>query len=110
MEGFGYVRNYNVCKHCGGHTKPYDRVKRILKMKGGNKRYIWVQRYQCPDCGKIHRVLPDYILPYKQYDAEIIRGVIEGIITPDTYGYEDYPCDKTMERWMNVGDRLMSVN
>ena len=50
-------------------------------------------------CGCIHRNLPDYIYPYKQYEAEIIDGVIEGFITCDTIGFEDYPCEMTMLRW-----------
>lgn len=58
-----------------------------------------VPRYKCIECGKIHRHLPDYILPYKQYESEIIRGVVEGIITSETLGYEDYPCEMTMIRW-----------
>ncbi|MEQ2698093.1 DUF6431 domain-containing protein, partial [Hungatella hathewayi] len=48
-----------------------------------------------------HRELPDYIFPYKQYEAEVIRGVLEGFITCETYGYEDYPCEMTMVRWRN---------
>lgn len=50
-------------------------------------------------CGCIHRNLPDYIYPYKQYEAEIIDGVVEGFITCDTIGFEDYPCEMTMFRW-----------
>ena len=44
-------------------------------------------------------MLPDYILPYKHYESEIIFGVLEGLIDLDTYGYEDYPCETTMNRW-----------
>jgi hypothetical protein len=50
-------------------------------------------------CGAVHRELTDDILPYKQYEAEIIRGVLEGLITSDTFGFEDYPCEVTMVRW-----------
>ncbi len=41
----------------------------------------------CHCCNTIHRELPDFVLPYKQYEAEVIHGVIEGIITPETAGY-----------------------
>lgn len=47
----------------------------------------------------IHRFLPECVHPYKQYDAEIIDGVIEGLIDSDTLGFEDYPCEMTMKRW-----------
>lgn len=49
-----------------------------LMGKGGVKSYIHVERYRCPKCKTIHRFLPECVHPYKQYDAEIIDGVIEG--------------------------------
>ena len=36
-------------------------------------------------------------------------GVIEGLITPETLGYEDYPCEMTMHRWMNEKNRLLKI-
>lgn len=41
-------------------------------------------------------------MPYKHYDCEIINGVVEGHITTDTLGYEDRPCEVTMERWVRT--------
>lgn len=38
-------------------------------------------------------------VPYKQYEAEVIIGVLEGFITCETIGFEDYPCEMTMVRW-----------
>lgn len=37
--------------------------------------------------------------PYKQYEAEIIDGVREGLIDSSTLGFEDYPSEMTMKRW-----------
>jgi hypothetical protein len=34
-----------------------------------------------------------------RYESEIIIGVLEGLITCETLGYEDYPCEATMRRW-----------
>lgn len=89
----------STCSNCGGNLKYYDNVKRIVRTKGRNTEWIKIRRLQCPDCGSLHRELPDYIFPYKQYEAEIIRGVLEDLITSDTLGYEDYPCEATMIRW-----------
>ena len=86
-----------ICEKCGAVLKHYDRVTRIIKGKGGVKSYIHVERYRCPKCKTIHRFLPECVHPYKQYDAEIIDGVIEGLIDSDTLGFEDYPC--AMKRW-----------
>lgn len=88
-----------ICQICGTALKYYDSVLRIIRSKARKTSYIKVPRFRCPHCGEIHRELPDDILPYKQYEAEIIRGVLEGFITCETYGFEDYPCEMTMIRW-----------
>lgn len=92
-----------TCEKCGNDLKHYDRVTRIVKGKNGTKTYIHVERYKCSKCHTIHRVLPECVHPYKQYDAEIIDGVIEGLIDSDTLGFEDYPCEMTMKRWRKCG-------
>ena len=36
------------------------------------------------------------------YDnKDIIEGVQNGIITSESLGFEDYPCEETMKRWIN---------
>ena len=91
--------NDSICPKCGGALIFYDRVKRIVRSKGRNTEWIVVRRLKCKQCGAVHRELPELIFPYKQYEYEIIVGVIEGLITPSTYGYEDYPTELTMLRW-----------
>ena len=89
------------CPECGGKLHYYDNTKRIVKVKEGEKLYFTIRRFRCLACGKIHREIPDYIIPYKQYAANVIHGVLDGSITPDTIGFEDYPCEMTMNRWIN---------
>ena len=43
---------------------------------------------------------PDDVLSYKQYDKDIYEGGVEGFIMPDTYGFEEYPSERTMQRWL----------
>lgn len=93
------IKNESICSQCGNSMKYYDSVLRIIRTKGRKTRQIKIQRFRCSYCGGIHRNLPDDVFPYKQYEAEIIRGVLEGFITPETIGYEDYPCEMTMIRW-----------
>ena len=93
------INNISKCPDCGGNLKYYDKVSRIVRTKGGRKRWVKVKRYKCVDCNSLHRFLPEFIFPYKQYDASIIRGVVDGSITPETLGFEDYPCEVTMARW-----------
>ena len=87
------------CPICHSKLLYFDRTKRIVRTKGRNSVWIYVNRMKCSKCGSIHRSLPNYILPYKQYEAELIKGVIEGLITSDTLGYEDYPCEGIMNLW-----------
>lgn len=92
--------NVSACPNCGGGLKYYDSVSRIVRTKGGASDYIKIRRLRCADCSGVHREIPDSIFPYKQYEAEVIRGVLSGLITSDAFGYEDFPCEMTMVRWL----------
>lgn len=92
--------NQTICPLCGGELQYYDKVFRKIRCKFKKIKKIQMNRVKCKKCGKIHRVFPDFILPYKQYEADIVKGVLDGIITPETLGFEDYPCEATMNRWL----------
>lgn len=89
-----------VCPICGGELRYYDKVKRILRTKYRRTEWLDIRRLKCKVCGKLHRELPDNIYIYKQYEADIIDGVIDGLITSDTLGFEDYPFERTMLNWI----------
>ena len=93
------ISNSSNCPTCGGALKYYDKVKRIVRTKGGGSWRVKVKRFKCTTCNTIQRYLPDYIFPYKHYEADIIEGFLSGAITSDTLGYEDYPCEMTIKRW-----------
>ena len=88
------------CPKCGGKLKRYDSVRRIVRTKRRATRWVRIKRLRCERCNRVHRVIPEFIFPYKQYEAEVIIGVLEGLITPMTLGFEDYPCEMTMARWL----------
>lgn len=91
--------NVKICPKCGGTLEYRDNLHRIVRTRRGVTNWVQIRRLRCTQCGVIHRELPNYILPYKQYEAETVQGVIEGLITPETLGFEDYPCEMTMIRW-----------
>lgn len=91
--------NTDICPKCGGKLRYYDGVKRLVRTKNGKASRTDLRRLRCLKCGSVHREIPPYIFPYKQYTAEIIIGVLEGLITSDTLEYEDRPCEMTMMRW-----------
>lgn len=90
-----------TCPDCGAQLKHYDTVRRIVRTKNRRTCRTYIRRLRCPVCHKIHRELPHFIFPFKQYEKEIIVGVLEGLITPETLGFEDYPCEATMKCWRN---------
>lgn len=96
------INNELICPICNGELKYYDSVNRIVRTKQRKTTYIKIRRLKCINCRSIHREIPKDIFPYKQYEAEIIIGVLDGLITPDTFGFEDYPCEMTMLRWRNA--------
>ncbi len=91
--------NESNCPKCGGKLKPHDRVKRLVRTKHGKTYWTTVERNKCTKCGRKHRVLPEILLPYKHYEAGIIKGFISGVITSFDLEYEDYPCDGTIKIW-----------
>lgn len=99
--------NQSICPKCGGQLKYYDHVQRLVRTKFGNKKWVAIRRLRCCKCHAVHRELPDFIFPYKQYEADIIIGVLEGLITCETLGFEDYPCEMTMIRWRLFPPRLL---
>jgi uncharacterized protein YbaR (Trm112 family) len=99
-----------VCPKCKGDLKRYDKVKRTVLGKGRTKKYITIRRLRCRKCGRIHREIPLCLFPFKHYDAGIITDVLEGHITSETLGYEDYPCEATIARWLARKTQILLWN
>lgn len=96
-----------VCPKCGGELRYYGTVPRIVRTKSGAVSWIKIQRLRCVSCGAFHRELPDMMFPYKQYETEVILGVLEEFITCETIGFEDYPCELTMANWKSQKSQLL---
>ena len=93
------VEGEKFCPICGATLKYYDTVKRLVRTKERKTTRLYIRRLKCVSCNKLHRELPKIIFPFKQYERELIQGVLEKLITPNTLGYEDYPCEATMRLW-----------
>lgn len=89
-----------TCPKCGGELKYHGKVPRIVRTKNRATSWVKIRQLRCEQCGSFHRELPEFIFPFKQYETEVIRGVVEGLITYETLGFEDYPCEMTMLRWL----------
>lgn len=93
--------NIPGCPYCGGHLRYRESRLRIRKQEGGSSDHLRIRRFRCSACGSYHNELPDLLLPYKHYEAEVISGVLDGIVTPDDQDSEDYPSLSTMLYWLH---------
>lgn len=64
------------------------------------KEHLMIRRFRCQNCHSYHNELPDCLVPYKHYEAEVIAGVLDEVILPDDLDSEDYPSFSTMLRWL----------
>lgn len=89
-----------TCPVCHGTLHYRDSRLRIRKREGGRKEQLRIRRFRCGECHSYHNELPDCLVPYKHYEAEVIAGVLDKIVCPTDLDSEDYPSFSTMLRWM----------
>ena len=89
----------SYCPVCMEELSYRDSCKRILLQEGHERHICIIRRMKCTKCGILHRELPDFLVPYKHYTAEVISGVLDGQVTPYDEDSADYPCEMTMHRW-----------
>ena len=82
------------CPYCDSLLKYRDSRYRTGKQSSGSKRRYQIRRLKCPDCGKTHTELPDFLHPYKHYEAEVIQNELDEI-SPSCCGADD----STIRRW-----------
>ena len=64
-----------------------SRKRKVIGLDGKPTTLI-IRRLRCDSCGKIHHELPDFVLPYKHYSAEVIENILKepegtsGFISP----------------------------
>lgn len=89
-----------ICPEChSGILKHRDVCTRKHKIAGGEKELYIIERCKCDKCGKMHRMLPDTLIPYKQYDAGLIEDVVDEVLTDADPGTDEYPCEGIQKKW-----------
>ena len=89
-----------LCPECkDGLLQFRDYCKRIRKLEGGDKEWISIPRHQCDNasCKRIHRMLPDFLVPFKHYQESVIADAIDDRIIPEES--DDRPSVQTVIRW-----------
>lgn len=94
-----------------------DYCRRILRQEGGDSEWIMIPRHRCnnPGCRKLHRIIPDILVPYKHYQEEVIVDSLDKRIDPACS--DDRPSEQTVRHWnhwlmfnaLNIDGHLKSI-
>jgi hypothetical protein len=63
-----------ACPDCEVRLRPWGRYERTLR---GYEGAIWIRRGRCPECGRTHALLPDFVHARRLYEVEVIGAAIE---------------------------------
>ena len=55
------------------------------RIAGGGKEWCLIRRLKCSNdkCRRLHNELPDFLCPYKHYDAGLIEDVADGVVSEE---------------------------
>ena len=100
----------SICPICGAPLTTRDHRKRVWKKECGKKSWVMIRRLVCTnkDCNHLHNELPDFLIPYKHYEAQLIEDVIDETITEDDVVEMDYPSLMTIKVWTEWFERNIS--
>ena len=96
-------RSYEMptCPCCGETLVYRDHRRRIVRTYNGRTSHIQLRRLKCLVCRRMHLELPDFLVPRKHYVTEVIENVIDGVSDSEDESTDDFPCEQTMQRWIN---------
>jgi len=87
---------------CGGHLAFKEYRLRIVRLPSEDAEFIEIRVLYCVDCGKSHRELPDFLLPYKHYTAQTVEAAV------DRKKAECSAEERTVKRWRAWFKRIRS--
>ena len=69
---------YPVCPKCDKTMAYRDTCDRHGLNADAICQWYVLRRFKCVDCNNIHREIPDFLFPYKHYEADVIQAAIDG--------------------------------
>ena len=77
----------------------HDCCMRSVRHSGGDREWLEIPRHRCnnPRCRRIHRMLPDFMLPHKHYEQPVVRDALDGHLDLDEAG--NAPSAESIKRW-----------
>lgn len=97
-------RDRKVCPLCCGSLFVRGSRRRKVKEVDGKVAIYRLKRFKCKKCGKMHTEIPDCIIPYKRYSAEVIETELTG------GSNQSCPAEKsTIRRWKKFLNSVTSM-
>jgi len=95
-------RGVVLCALCKGFFAFHGSYHRGLKDRDSSEEQGWVAQLRCDICKEYPALIPDFIMPYKHYKAEVIETVINEYENGHNVEYlVGYTADvSTMRRWI----------
>jgi len=102
-EGFSFiVVNEGCdpdCPYCQERLIANDWNIRCCRNLDGTMKKYMVEDRRCVKCGRMHRLLPDFLVPYKRYGREAIEEMIFNDIDDTLTKYPDTSNEYTIKRY-----------
>lgn len=92
------------CPDCGEILSYKDTRRRVYLDYGHEEDILYIRRFRCDKCKRLHTELPENVVPWKHYKKDVIRDVLEGYTVEDDPIAENGPADITMKRWKETMD------
>ena len=88
-----------------------DYCRRILRHEADEPEWLQIPHHQCsnPGCGKVHRMLPDFIVPFKHYREETISDAIDGRLSSNET--DDQPSEHLIQLWKRwIAENILNID
>jgi transposase-like protein len=89
-----------MCPVCAGSLKLHGSYRRHLIDKVNVGHHGWIAQSYCAVCDKYHSLIPSFVLPYRQYEAEVIEEAVSSYEETGALALSESPVNNsTIYRW-----------
>ncbi|MCL1855804.1 MAG: DUF6431 domain-containing protein [Clostridia bacterium] len=96
-----------ICPLCGGPLTVHCCYRRHIRDGNGSRHDGWIAQGKCETCKKYPSLIPEFIMPYKHFEAAVIEAAIWEVEEKGDLGLSSCPADEsTIRRWIHqFGER-----
>lgn len=99
LTNYGYLTCPNCYSSLLIRWGTYERMAICIDDNKIEEKLISIQRYRCKSCGKTHGILPEGLIPYKQFATDIITEVLLNPYSKNIDDIANYINYDTIKRW-----------